>query len=278
MTFQEEVAKLNEFWSSKGFAILYPYDVEVGAGTFHPATFFGVLGKKPWNVAYVQPSRRPQDGRYAENPQRLQHYFQYQVIAKPIPKKPQELYLESLMTLGIDIKEHDIRFVEDDWESPTLGAWGLGWEVRLDGLEITQFTYFQQMGGLTLDPPSLEITYGLERICMFLQGKNNIFELEWTEDFKYGDIYKEPERQWCIYNFEKADTETLFKTFKDHERACKKLLDEKLVFPAYDSCIKCSHIFNVLDARGVISVEERASYIMRIRELARGCALLYLEI
>jgi glycyl-tRNA synthetase alpha chain len=279
MFFWREIATLTEFWGLRGFVILQPYDVEVGAGTFHPATFFGVLGKKPWNVAYVQPSRRPRDGRYAQNPQRLQHYFQYQVIAKPIPENPQELYLKSLEALGIEIRKHDVRFVEDDWESPTLGAWGLGWEVRLDGLEITQFTYFQQMGGLDLDPPSLEITYGLERLCMYLQGVDNVFDLTWNEGgtFRYGDMYKESERQWSIYNFERADSGMLFETFEGFEAESKRLISEGFPFPAYDFCVKCSHIFNLLDARGVIGIEERASYILRIRELARGCATLYLK-
>lgn len=278
MNFDRLIANLSKFWAEKGCAILQPYDVEVGAGTFHPATFFGVLGDKPWRVAYVQPSRRPQDGRYAQNPQRLQHYFQFQVIVKPIPEDSQSIYIQSLNALGIEVKKHDLRFLEDDWESPTLGAWGLGWEVRLSGLEITQFTYFQQMGGIPLSTPSLEITYGLERLSMFLQGKDNIFDIALTDGLNYSDVYLGPEKQWCIYNFDKSDVNLLFELFSLYRKEGKRLITENLVFPAYDMCIKCSHIFNILDARGAIGVEERAGYILLIRELAKECAESYLKL
>lgn len=268
--------ELLDFWSSKGCTIMQPYDVEVGAGTFHPATFFGVLGKSPWRVAYVQPSRRPQDGRYGKNPQRLQHYFQLQVILKPIPEDAVELYLESLLSLGIDVRKRDFRLIEDNWESPTLGAWGLGWEARLDGMEITQLTFFQQMGAVELDPPSFEITYGLERISLFITGKLSVFDIDWGE-IKYGDFYQENERQWSIYNFERANTKLLLYTFEMYEKEARRLLSENLYIPAYDFCIKCSHIFNVLDARGVIGVEKRAEFISRIRSIARECAIQYLK-
>ncbi len=277
MYFQDIILELQKFWAEKGCLIWQPYDIEVGAGTMNPATFLRVLGKKPWNVAYVEPSRRPQDGRYGENPNRLQHYYQFQVILKPAPENSQEIFLESLERLGINIKEHDIRFVEDDWESPTLGAWGLGWEVWLDGMEITQFTYFQQAGGLDLDEISVEITYGLERIAMYIQGKDSVFDIEWKEGITYGDIFKESEREWSIYNFEVADTDMLFKTYEFFESECKKLIDLELVFPAYDYLLKCSHVFNLLDARGVISVQERARYIKRINNLAKEIAKLYLK-
>jgi len=278
LTFQEIIFTLQNYWSSKGCIIASPYDVEQGAGTMHPFTFLKVLGKKPWNVAYVQPCRRPADGRYGENPNRLQHYFQFQVILKPSPENSQELYLGSLEALGFDLKEHDVRFVEDDWESPTLGAWGLGWEVWLDGMEITQFTYFQQAGGITLDPVSVEITYGLERIAMYIQNVDSVYDIEWTKGVKYGELYKENEYQWSVYNFEKSDPEMLFKLFEMYERESERLVKEGLVLPAYDYCLKCSHVFNLLDARGAISVAERAAFIGRVRRLAAACARKYLEL
>ncbi len=243
----------------------------------NPATFLKVLGPDSWKVAYVEPSRRPQDGRYGENPNRLQHYYQFQVILKPAPENSQDLFLESLTALGIDPLKHDIRFVEDDWESPTLGAWGLGWEVWLDGMEITQFTYFQQAGGIDLDEISVEITYGLERIAMFIQEKESVFDLQWTEEVTYGDVFRVPEREWSIYNFEVADTGKLFKLFEIHEEEAQRLLEKGLVHPAYDQLLKCSHTFNVLDARGAISVQERARYIRRMSALAREVAKLYLS-
>ena len=278
MTFQELIFTLQDYWAKQGCIIASPYDVEQGAGTMHPFTFLKVLGKEPWRVAYVQPCRRPADGRYGENPNRLQHYFQFQVILKPSPENSQELYLGSLEALGFNLKEHDIRFVEDDWESPTLGAWGLGWEVWLDGMEITQFTYFQQAGGITLDPVSVEITYGLERIAMYIQGVDSVYDIEWTKGVKYGDLYKENEYQWSVYNFEKADTEMLFNLFNMFEKESERLVKEDLVLPAYDYCLKCSHVFNLLDARGAISVAERASFIGRVRRLAANCAKKYLEL
>ncbi|SMO42999.1 glycyl-tRNA synthetase alpha chain [Balnearium lithotrophicum] len=278
MTFQELIFTLQNYWSRQGCIIASPYDVEQGAGTMHPFTFLKVLGRKPWRVAYVQPCRRPADGRYGENPNRLQHYFQFQVILKPSPENSQELYLGSLEALGFDLREHDVRFVEDDWESPTLGAWGLGWEVWLDGMEITQFTYFQQAGGVTLDPISVEITYGLERIAMYIQNVDSVYDIEWTKGVKYGDLYKENEYQWSVYNFEKSDPKMLFKLFEMFERESERLVNEGLVLPAYDYCLKCSHIFNLLDARGAISVAERAAFIGRVRRLAAACAKKYLEI
>ncbi len=278
LTFQELIFTLQDYWAKQGCIIASPYDVEQGAGTMHPFTFLKVLGKEPWRVAYVQPCRRPADGRYGENPNRLQHYFQFQVILKPSPENSQELYLGSLEALGFNLKEHDVRFVEDDWESPTLGAWGLGWEVWLDGMEITQFTYFQQAGGITLDPVSVEITYGLERIAMYIQGVDSVYDIEWTKGVKYGDLYKENEYQWSVYNFEKADTEMLFNLFNMFEKESERLIKEDLVLPAYDYCLKCSHVFNLLDARGAISVAERASFIGRVRRLAANCAKKYLEL
>jgi glycyl-tRNA synthetase alpha chain len=277
MFFQDIIMNLQKFWAEKGCVIWQPYDIETGAGTMNPATFLKVLGPKPWNVAYVEPSRRPKDGRYGENPNRLQHYFQFQVILKPAPDNPQELYLESLTSLGIDPKEHDIRFVEDDWESPTLGAWGLGWEVWLDGMEITQFTYFQQAGGLDLEEISVEITYGLERIAMYLQGVDNVFGIKWNEWLTYGEVFKKTEYEWSVYNFEKSNPEVLFKLYEIYEEETKRLLQEGLVLPAYDHLLKCSHTFNLLDARGVISVQERARYIRRMNNLAKEVAKLYLE-
>lgn len=277
MYFQDIIMTLQSFWADKGCAVWQPYDIETGAGTMNPATFLKVLGKRPWNVAYVEPSRRPKDGRYGENPNRLQHYFQFQVILKPAPDNPQELFLESLKALGIDPADHDIRFVEDDWESPTLGAWGLGWEVWLDGMEITQFTYFQQAGGLDLEEISVEITYGLERIAMYLQDVDNVFDIKWNQWLTYGDVFKISEYQWSVYNFEKSDPKMLFELYEIYEREVKRLLEEGLVLPAYDYLLKCSHTFNLLDARGVISVQERARYIRRMNSLAQRVAKLYME-
>jgi len=277
MYFQDLIMTLHKFWAERGCAVWQPYDIETGAGTMNPATFLKVLGKKPWNVAYVEPSRRPKDGRYGENPNRLQHYFQFQVILKPAPENPQEIYLESLKALGIDPREHDIRFVEDDWESPTLGAWGLGWEVWLDGMEITQFTYFQQAGGLDLEEISVEITYGLERIAMYLQDVDSVFDIKWNQWLTYGDVFKVSEYQWSVYNFEKSDPKMLFELYDVYEHETKRLLEEGLVLPAYDYLLKCSHAFNLLDARGVISVQERARYIRRMNTLAQRIAKMYLE-
>lgn len=268
--------KLHDYWSKKGCTILEPYDLEVGAGTFHPATFFMVLGPEPWKTGYVQPSRRPTDGRYGENPNRLQHYYQYQVILKPSPVNSQELYLESLVGLGIEPLRHDIRFVEDDWESPTLGAWGLGWEVWLDGMEVTQFTYFQQIGGIDLKPVSVEITYGLERITMYLQGVDSVYDIEWSKGIKYGDVHHASEVEFSRFNFDFANTDLLFKEFDSFESECRKLIKQNLVLPAYEFCLKCSHTFNLLDARGVLSVSERTGYIGRVRNLAKMCAKAYI--
>ena len=277
-SFQEIIFNLQKFWSMRGCIILQPYDLEVGAGTFHPATTLRSLGPKPWKAAYVQPSRRPTDGRYGENPNRLQHYYQYQVIIKPSPDNIKQTYLKSLSTIGIDVKSHDVRFVEDDWESPTLGAAGLGWEVWCDGMEITQFTYFQQMTGLECKPVPVEMTYGLERLCMFVQGKKNVFDLDWNDEgVKYKDVFFQAEKEFSAYNFEFANTDTLLKNFESTENECKSLLDKKLSLPAYDQCLKASHIFNLLDARGVIGVAERTGYINRIRELAKGCGALWLS-
>jgi glycyl-tRNA synthetase alpha chain len=278
LTFQEIIFKLQKFWSDEGCVILQPYDMEVGAGTFHPATTLRSLGPKPWKAAYVQPSRRPTDGRYGDNPNRLQHYYQFQVLIKPSPDNVQKLYLKSLAALGIVYKDHDIRFVEDDWESPTLGASGLGWEVWCDGMEITQFTYFQQMAGYECKPVSAEITYGLERICMFIQNKNNVYDLDWNkEGVKYGEVFKRAEKEFSAYNFEFANTEILFDQFSKVEQESKSLAEKKLCLPAYDQCLKASHIFNLLDARGVISVTERANYINRIRTLAKACGELWVQ-
>ena len=278
LSFQDIIMKLQNFWSKNGCVLLQPYDLEVGAGTFHPATTLRSLGPKPWKAAYVQPSRRPTDGRYGENPNRLQHYYQFQVIIKPSPKNIKQTYLKSLAAIGIDIKNHDIRFVEDDWESPTLGAAGLGWEVWCDGMEVTQFTYFQQMTGIECKPVPVEITYGLERLCMFVQGKNNVFDLDWNnEGIKYKEVFFQAEKEFSSYNFEFANTEILLKNFETTEEECKSLLEKKLSLPAYDQCLKASHIFNLLDARGVIGVAERTGYITRIRELAKGCGALWLS-
>ena len=278
MTFQEIILNLQKYWSGKGCVIMQPYDIEVGAGTFNPSTFLKVLGDKPWKCAYVEPSRRPTDGRYGENPNRLQHYYQFQVIIKPSPDDSKALYLDSLRTLGVDLVAHDIRFVEDDWESPTLGAIGLGWEVWLDGMEITQFTYFQQVGGIELDVISLELTYGLERIAMFIQEKESVYDLEWAEGYTYGDVHKIDEVQFSRYNFEAADTSMLLKQFDMYEQECKKLLKDEIVIPAYDYVLKCSHAFNLLDARKSIGVAQRTRYIGRVRGMAKGCAEGYLKL
>ncbi len=278
MNFQELIFTLQRFWAERGCVVEQPYDMEKGAGTFHPATFLRVLGPEPWRVAYVEPSRRPADGRYGENPNRLQHYYQFQVILKPSPLDSQEVYLDSLKALGIDPLEHDIRFVEDDWESPTLGAWGLGWEVWLDGMEITQFTYFQQVGGIDLDLVSVELTYGLERIAMYLQGVESVFDLKWTDQITYGEIHHRTEVEFSRYNFDEADVKMLFTLFHMFEKEAERLLSEGLVLPAYDMCLKCSHTFNLLDARGAISVAERTGYITRVRKIARRCAEGYMKL
>jgi len=278
MYFQDLLFALQRFWAKKGCIIQQPYDMEVGAGTFHPATFLRALGPEPWNTAYVQPSRRPTDGRYGENPNRLQHYYQFQVIMKPSPKNIQDIYIESLKSFGINPVRHDIRFVEDDWESPTLGAWGLGWEVWLDGMEITQFTYFQQVGGINLSPITVEITYGVERIAMYLQDVDSVFDIRWNKDILYRDVYLEPEREYSIYNFEESDARMLQTLFDSFEREGERLVNNRgLIYPAYDCCLKCSHIFNLLDARGAISVMERAQYISRVRNLAKLCAEQYIK-
>jgi glycyl-tRNA synthetase alpha chain len=278
LSFQDIIMNLQKFWGKYGCLILQPYDIEVGAGTFHPATTLRSLGPKPWKAAYVQPSRRPTDGRYGENPNRLQHYYQFQVIIKPSPKDIKQIYLKSLASIGIDTKKHDIRFVEDDWESPTLGAAGLGWEVWCDGMEVTQFTYFQQMTGIECKPVPVELTYGLERLCMFVQGKKNVYDLDWNnEGVKYKEVFFQAEKEFSAYNFEFANTETLLKNFEFAELECKALLEKKLALPAYDQCLKASHIFNLLDARGVIGVAERTAYINRIRELAKGSGAAWLS-
>ncbi|HHV65747.1 MAG TPA: glycine--tRNA ligase subunit alpha [Peptococcaceae bacterium] len=276
MKFQDIILALNQFWGEQGCIIAQPYDVEKGAGTMNPATFLRALGPEPWNVAYVEPSRRPTDGRYGENPNRLQHYFQYQVILKPSPDNVQELYLESLERLGINPRDHDIRFVEDNWESPTLGAWGLGWEVWLDGMEVTQFTYFQQCGGIDCKPVCAEITYGLERIATFIQGKDSVFDIEWVGDITYGDIYLQNEKDYSRYNFEIADVDFLRQWFDMYEKEAERTMQHGLVIPAYDYILKCSHTFNLLEARGAISVTERTGYIARVRNLARLCAQAYI--
>ncbi len=277
MTFGEIILKLQRFWADRGCVILQPYNSEVGAGTFNPATFLRVLGPEHWRVAYVEPSRRPKDGRYAENPNRVQQYHQFQVILKPAPFDVQDVYLDSLRALGIEVERHDIRFVEDDWESPTLGAWGLGWEVWLDGLEITQFTYFQQTGNVDLELIPAEITYGLERIAMYVQGVDSIFDIVWAEGVTWGDIYKRFEYEFSVYNYEEADVEFHFELFKKFESEAHRLLDRGLLYPGYDFVIKLSHVFNILDARGALSVSERAAYIARVRKAARKAALLFLK-
>lgn len=276
MNFQELIFALERFWADQGCIIQLPYDIEKGAGTMNPATFFRVLGPEPWRVGYVEPSRRPTDGRYGENPNRLQYYYQYQVILKPSPDDVIDVYLDSLRFLGIDPLQHDIRFVEDNWESPTLGAWGLGWEVWLDGMEITQFTYFQQCGGYDLRPVSAEITYGLERIATFLQGVESVFDIEWAGGISYGEIHHRGEVEHSTYNFDVADTTFLFTLFEEYEREASRVLKAELVLPAYEYVLKCSHTFNLLDARGALSVTERTGYIARIRSLARACAQRYL--
>ncbi len=277
-SFQDTILNLQKYWSKHGCIILQPYDLEVGAGTFHPATTLRSLGDKPWKTAYVQPSRRPTDGRYGKNPNRLQHYYQFQVLIKPSPKNIKKLYLNSLSAIGIKNQDHDIRFVEDDWESPTLGAAGLGWEVWCDGMEVTQFTYFQQMAGIECKPISVELTYGLERLCMFIQEKKNVFDLEWNNDgILYKDVFYQSEKEFSKYNFELANTDNLFKIFDMTEKESKNLIENKLSLPAYDQCLKASHIFNILDARGVISVAQRAEYISRIRDLTKGVGQIWLE-
>ncbi len=278
MNFQQIVTTLQKYWMEKGCLLVQPYGLEVGAGTFNPATFLRALGPEPWAVCYVEPCRRPTDGRYGENPNRLQHYFQFQVIIKPAPEKIQEMYLGSLKAVGIIPKQHDIRFVEDDWESPTLGASGLGWEVWLDGMEITQFTYFQQVGGIELNPITAEITYGLERLAAYIQKKKNVYDVEWGNGISYGEIYHQNEVQYSKHNFEEADIKMLAKLFEQYEKECLRLSSANLVLPAYDYVLKCSHTFNLLEARGAISVSERTNYIGRVRNLARGCAEEYLKL
>ncbi len=277
LTFQQLIQRLAKFWDDQGCVLLQPYDMPVGAGTFHTATFLRAIGPEPWNAAYVQPSRRPKDGRYGDNPNRLQHYYQYQVVMKPSPTDIQERYLASLAALGIDATEHDIRFVEDDWESPTLGAWGLGWEVWLDGMEVTQFTYFQEVVSLPCKPVLGEITYGLERLAMYLQGKESVYDLVWTPGVTYGDVYHQNEVEQSRYNFELADTDLLFRHFGDYEADAKRLVEAHCTLPAYERVLQCSHTFNLLDARGAISVTERAAYIARVRTLARAVAQAYYE-
>ncbi len=275
MYFQDIIAALNNYWASQGCVVMQPYDMEVGAGTFHPATLLRALGPEPWKAAYVQPSRRPTDGRYGENPNRLQRYYQYQVIIKPSPKDIQNMYLESLKQFGLNLLEHDIRFVEDDWESPTLGAWGLGWEVWLDGMEITQFTYFQQAGSIDLKPITVEVTYGLERIAMYLQKVDSVYDIRWNGQVSYGQIFQQAEREFSAFNFEEANVADLVNAFDNYERDAHSLVEKKLILPAYDYCLKCSHTFNLLDARKAISVAERTRYIGRIRQIARAVARAY---
>jgi glycyl-tRNA synthetase alpha chain len=277
MNFQDVILCLQTFWGRQGCALLQPYDMEVGAGTFHTATFLRALGPEPWRAAYVQPSRRPKDGRYGENPNRLQHYYQYQVVLKPSPDNIQDLYLDSLRELGIDPRGNDIRFVEDDWESPTLGAWGLGWEVWLNGMEVTQFTYFQEVGSLVCKPVLGEITYGLERLSMYLQGRDNVFDLTWVDGVSYGDVYHQNEVEQSTYNFEQANVQMLFEHFNQFEREAKRLIESGLPLPGYEMVMKCSHTFNLLDARGAISTTERAAYIGRVRALARLVAQAYYD-
>jgi len=277
LTFQQMILQLQNYWDAQGCALLQPYDMEVGAGTSHTATFLRAIGPEPWKAAYVQPSRRPKDGRYGENPNRLQHYYQYQVVLKPAPANILDLYLGSLKALGFDLNKNDIRFVEDDWENPTLGAWGLGWEVWLNGMEVTQFTYFQQVGGINCKPITGEITYGLERLAMYLQGVDNVYDLKWTQDLSYGDVYLQNEKEQSAYNFEHSDAEFLFTAFASHEKQAQYLMTQALALPAYEQILKAAHSFNLLDARGAISVTERAAYIGRIRNLARSVAQSYFE-
>jgi glycyl-tRNA synthetase alpha chain len=283
-SFQALILTLQNFWAAQGCVVLQPYDMEVGAGTFHPATTLRSLGPRPWKAAYVQPSRRPKDGRYGENPNRLQHYYQFQVILKPSPENLQDLYLDSLRAIGVDMALHDVRFVEDDWESPTLGAWGLGWECWCDGMEVSQFTYFQQVAGFECSPVSGELTYGLERLAMYVQGVDSIYDINYNGvDVSYGDVFKQAEQEYSRFNFEHANTDVLFQHFKDAEAECRSLLTKGegerhlMALPAYDQCIKASHAFNLLDARGVISVTERQSYILRVRELAKACGAAWLK-
>jgi glycyl-tRNA synthetase alpha chain len=271
LTFQDLILTLHRYWAAQGCLILQPYDMEMGAGTFHPATTLRALGPTAWRAAYVQPSRRPSDGRYGENPNRLQHYYQYQVVLKPAPEDVQELYLGSLKAIGLDPARHDIRFVEDDWESPTLGAWGLGWEVWCDGMEVTQFTYFQQVGSIECEAVAAELTYGLERLAMYVQSVENVYDLKFNDAVRYGEVFHQAEREYSAFNFERADTEMLLRHFSDAETECRRLVTSELALPAYDQCIKASHAFNLLDARGVISVTERAAYIARVRALAKAC-------
>ncbi|MDI6761202.1 MAG: glycine--tRNA ligase subunit alpha [Candidatus Brocadiaceae bacterium] len=278
LTFQEIILRLQNYWGKRGCVLMQPYDIEVGAGTFNPATFLKALGPEPWRAAYIEPSRRPTDGRYGDNPNRLQHYYQFQVILKPAPDDSQQVYLDSLKELGIDLVCHDVRFVEDDWESPTLGATGLGWEVWLDGLEITQFTYFQQVGGIELEPISLELTYGLERIAMFIQKKDSVYDLVWSDSLTYGDVHHRDEVEFSTYNFQEADVSMHLRLFDMYEAECKRLLEKELVLPAYDYVLKCSHTFNVLDARKAIGVTQRVRYIERVRNLARAVAEGYLKL
>ena len=276
-SFQNLILKLQTFWASKGCILLQPFDMEMGAGTFHPATFLRAIGPEPWKAAYVQPSRRPTDGRYGENPNRLQHYYQFQVILKPSPKDIQDLYLESLSEIGIDLSKHDVRFVEDNWESPTLGAWGLGWEIWLNGMEVSQFTYFQQIGGLACKPVSGELTYGLERLAMYLQGVDSVFDLVWTEGVSYGDVFHQNEVEQSTYNFEIADTDVLFKQFDEAESMNEQLIEKALSYPAYEQVMKASHLFNLLDARHAISVTDRARFIRRVRAMSQKVAQTYLD-
>ena len=276
-TYQDMIAGLERYWADYGCVIMQPYHTELGAGTFNPATFLRCLGPKPWKTAYVEPCIRPTDGRYGENPFRFQHYFQYQVVLKPAPENVLDLYFGSLEAVGIDLKKHDVRLVEDDWEGPTLGAWGLGWEVWCDGMEVTQFTYFQQLGGLELDLIPAEMTYGLERLAMFLQGEGSAFDLEWAPGVTWGDVYRENEREWSVYNFEVAPVDILTRRFEEYEAECRELVARELPLPAYDQVLKCSHTFNLLDARGAISATERAAYIARVRNLARRVAEQYVE-
>ena len=277
MNFQDIIFELDRYWADQGCIIQQPYDMEVGAGTFHPATLLRALGPEPWKAAYPQPSRRPTDGRYGDNPNRLQHYYQYQVVIKPSPLNVQELYLDSLKRFGLNLMEHDIRFVEDDWESPTLGAWGLGWEIWLDGMEITQFTYFQQAGSIDLHPVTAEITYGLERIAMYLQGVDSVYEIAWNDEISYGEIFHQAEVEFSTFNFEEADVDKMIGFFNSYEAEAEKLIGKDLVLPAYDYCLKCSHVFNLLDARKAISVAERTRYIGRIRNIVRNVAESYVS-
>jgi len=277
MNFQDIIFELDRYWADQGCIIQQPYDMEVGAGTFHPATLLRALGPEPWKAAYPQPSRRPTDGRYGDNPNRLQHYYQYQVVIKPSPLNVQELYLESLKRFGLNLMEHDVRFVEDDWESPTLGAWGLGWEVWLDGMEITQFTYFQQAGSIDLHPVTAEITYGLERIAMYLQGVDSVYDIAWNDEISYGEIFHQAEVEFSTFNFEEADVDKMIGFFNSYEAEAEKLIGKDLVLPAYDYCLKCSHVFNLLDARKAISVAERTRYIGRIRNIVRNVAESYVS-